>query len=295
MNAIHNLKSYKDLYGEIIQMQDSSDESSDEENNIDRSDIEEEIDGKMFKKQLTKKEFKNLLLYAIDSENLEIVEFAFIFPIDVNTPYLEVSPLMWSAKHDNLEITDFLLRKGAKLDYIAQCNVDYNCLTTAIIFGHLSVVRYFLDLGINPNSDDKGHNALKIAVESVSRDTRIKLKDEYIKEYDDREKIVSLLLERGANPNKYTGGYYDNHEGCSILLILCSYHMNNLLEQFLKYGADVNYFGENGDNVINRCIFGENYEGIKIVLQYGFDINKLDFEVRTHMNKILKKIVTTIS
>jgi len=303
MNKIHNMKSIVELYGEIVIVEDEGDG---EELDIDIlipenfifKDFEKDkityfgYDENGNKNQLSIIEFTNLLKYAINSNNLDIVKFAFEFPIDVNFTEGEIfrnkktgenikmnetSPLMHAASIGNIEIVKYLISKGANIHYNSVLSFVYDCLTSAVSCGKIEIVKLFIELGVKLNYECEDYNALRTALERASRNFRKEMEEKHIKMYEKYEQIVILLLENGANPNKYTGSDM-GYTSSSMLFMPCSWHMNNILKELLKHGADVNYFDGDGDNVVRRCIESENEEGLKMVLDHGFDINKLNEE-----------------
>jgi len=309
MDVIHNMKPFVELYGEVTlhEINVDSFDGEFEDNKFEKYDsqIHEKLnidlsrDENGNKTQLTVVEFQKLIWSAVSSNNLDIVKFAFEFPVDVNFPNCDVyrnkntnkniqlggmTPLMHAAFGANIEIIEYLINKGANIHYTAGISRVYDCLTSAIGRGNIDVVQFFISLGLRINMKYEMYNALRTALDEALVDRRRKVDEKYIEMYQRREQIVILLLENGANPNKYTGsdmGYISS----SMLFLPCSYHMNNILRELLKHGADVNYFDGDGDNVVRRCIASGNQEGLKMVLDHGFDISKLNEEERSYIEK----------
>lgn len=324
LHQLPHLKSFYELYGEVDLIENFKEYSDNDEDNSDiedDSDINIEYDIEMeshassdivvmYKKQLSKKELQNILFSAIESQSLEMVQFAFNFPIDVNLPKGDIyfskkynkyiidnhhSALMEAVCGGNIEIVKYLISKGANIHYTSLMSYNYNCLTSAIIYTCLELVKYFLDLGVPVNDEDEDHNALRTAVDEAVRNTKT-LEKEFEEKYNIKDQIVVLLLERGANPNKNTGSNY-HYVTSSLLFPVCEHHMNYLLEELLKHGANVNYIDNEyghipslrNDNVIRRCLNAENYEGLNLVLEYGFDINLLDEREKKLVHNYLSK------
>lgn len=83
--------------------------------------------------------------------------------------------------------------------------------------------------------------------------------------------VVELLLQEGVNVN--TKNYYGN----SALIWACRYEFNDIAETLLLAGADVNIRNsENGRVPLAEAIYREDVEQVKLLLQYGANVNICD-------------------
>ena len=114
--------------------------------------------------------------------------------VDINAPIRnDLTPLAEAAYAGDLEVVDYLLRKGAKVEGTKK--LPNSPIYFAISKGNTAVVRRFLDLGILPNytwpaGEGTGGTLLTAAVDSGHLDT------------------VELLVQRGADVNFRGSGNY---------------------------------------------------------------------------------------
>ena len=105
-------------------------------------------------------------------------------PIEVNNQdnWLQISPLQIAADRDYLEIVNFLISQGAKLD--AQDFEGDTALHFAAAGGHLEGARLLIQKGANLNlQNQQGETPLYLAV------------------LHHQAELVMFLLEKGADPN----------------------------------------------------------------------------------------------
>lgn len=111
--------------------------------------------------------------------------------VDINAPIRSgLTPLTEAAYFGDLEVVDFLLQKGAKVE--GTTTLPNSPIYFAIIQGNIAIVKRFLDLGISSNYTwpERGGTLLTAAVDAGHLD------------------IVELLVQRGADVNFRGSGNY---------------------------------------------------------------------------------------
>jgi len=88
--------------------------------------------------------------------------------------------------------------------------------------------------------------------------------------YTKNDKIVKLLLNKGADPNRA------DIEGISPLYWAAYTKNDKILKLLLAKGADPNIEDNEGKTPLYWAIYTGNSEATKILLQHGADLNKPD-------------------
>lgn len=122
--------------------------------------------------------------------------------------------------------------------------------------GYLSISKYFLKAGIDPNAIDENGNTAFLLVASKNEDFSSEAK--------------RLLLVAGADPNvkDVTGEY----------LFISEIYNNDTdaISYFLENGVDVNQKSLDGQAAISIAINNSYVEATRLLLEYGVDPNYID-------------------
>ncbi len=133
-------------------------------------------------------------LKAIYARDFSMMDKLLAEGVDINVPIRnDLTPLAEAAFAGDLEVVDYLLRKGAKVE--GSKKLPNSPIYFAIFKNNTAVVRRFYDLGIPPNytwpaGEGTGGTLLTAAVDSGHIE------------------IVELLVQRGADVNFRGSGNY---------------------------------------------------------------------------------------
>lgn len=179
------------------------------------------------------------LLYAANTGNDKIVEVCLADGANPNARINGTSALMHAAQHGHLAVVDRLLAAGADdhgvtIDTICAedgAAIGYHAQTAlmgAVSGGHAETVALLLDRGADVEVTTKdGFNALWYAI----------WEPDDSKEKANKERIIGLLLDAGADPNKRK-----NHIGLGSptpLFWASEYGYEHAVAALLDNGADV--------------------------------------------------------
>jgi ankyrin repeat protein len=136
--------------------------------------------------------------------------------------------LISAASHDHIEIVKLLLDLG--VDINARDNKDRTALMCASRSGNKETVEFLLDKGAEINViNNEGYSALLYAAENSHPILH-------------REKVIELLLERGADPNI-------SIKGLTPLMMVSRFNIN-IVKLLLDHGADINAVDDKGNTAM---------------------------------------------
>ncbi len=182
--------------------------------------------------------------------------------VNIGTYKYETSetPLHWASSVGNIEIVNFLIKKGVDVDI--KNNRGATALHLAIINGHLDVVKKLIELRARINiTDSQGKTPLQLAVSCEACD------------------IVEYLLQVGANPNiscpfidrstddigeldynLYTQAKELEGAKCSPLQLAAFLGNLDIIKLLITYGADVDAVCESKMySCLHMAVFGITY------------------------------------
>jgi len=164
--------------------------------------------------------------------------------------WLNITPLHWAAMNGSLEMTQLLIRKGAKVD-------DPSIYGTAVTFaaqrGAVDVARMLLDRGARveaPRVDD----ATPLMVAAAGGSTA----------------LVKLLLERKASPTRR------DNEGATPLHYAARRGRVEAIRLLLAAGATVDARDNGKQTPLMAAAAGGHAGAIDLLLQSGADVNASD-------------------
>lgn len=126
--------------------------------------------------------------------------------------------------------------------------------------------KHILNYALEQKVNDK--EIIKLLVDRVEN---VNIKDSLIIACENSDidiNIIDLLLERGADINKFDSG------GRSALVITCLTGCKNIFKLLLEKGADVNIQNTTGYTTLHTICFDEqNIEYVELLLDKGADVN----------------------
>ena len=190
------------------------------------------------------------------------------------------TPLYIASFNGHLEIVEFLLRKGAKVDL---GNKDGETpLYIASQEGHLKVIELLLRNGANPNiacsdgitplymASQQGHIEIVDIFLKVGADLNLYCSGNratplHIALYNGHTKVVKLLLSQGANSN------VSSSDGTTPLYLASQNGYIQIVKMLLKEGAKPNLVCNNGRSSLIVASEGGYLGVIKLLLNAGAD------------------------
>ena len=156
---------------------------------------------------------------------------------------------------DALLIIQALIKAGANVNHTS--HIGTTALSHAASDGTLAIVQALLDGGANPHSKEK-KTAMTPFLWSVSNTG------------PDGEKIMQLLLSKGANINQ------TNESGTTALMGAAKCGTASMARALLKAGSDVNATEKIGSTALFYAILNDEPEGanlVKVLIDAGAHVN----------------------
>jgi ankyrin repeat protein len=211
-----------------------------------------------------------------------------------------LTPLVFAAREGDIESAQLLLDAGAPINQVTE--YGWTPLLTAVNNRNYRVAAMLLERGADPNLANKGGwTPLYLATDNRN----IEGGDYPVPKGDmDHLEIISLLLEKGANPNQkikdntltrtiFTMQWFFE-DGATPFIRAAQSSDTALMQLLLKYKADPQATTVNGDNALTASggigwVEGvtyersakENFEAMKMLLDLGLDPNHANNEGRT--------------
>ncbi|KAJ3931415.1 MAG: ankyrin repeat-containing domain protein [Lentinula lateritia] len=189
------------------------------------------------------------------------------------------TPLSAAAVAGNKKMLEFLMSKGAKIDF------QYGSALQSVAYhtGNISISKWLLDNGANVNVQvGQFGNALQASVWGHHKST-IKLLIEYGANINatggpygsalqaagimGKEEIVQLLLDYGADVHAHYGQL-----DTALQAAACCGNAK-IIELLLKHGANVNAQGGKYGNALKAAVYHGKENIVHLLMKYGADIN----------------------
>lgn len=250
------------------------------------------------------------LFYAVKNNNIEMMET--LLNEHVYEPNFINYLVLYSAFKGHVYAMDLLRRHGGTInDVIFNIDrfpetytlVNKTPLILACQFGHIDVIKYLIENGVDVNyKNPNGMTALMIAcshrqIDAVktlleSQLCDVNITDDYGETaifYAKSPQIIDWLLTYGGDIN------HQNNHGKTALLLSFFKNNDDLAIKLLEYGADINLNSAEIQSLLADAIIEDNYERIKIMLEYGVDMTSPDplfSAVRLSKHEIIDMMLT---
>jgi ankyrin repeat protein len=211
------------------------------------------------------------LHFAVMTGNLEIIKLLLDHKAEFKDLPASRHPFFLAASLGNIEAMKLLIQYGADPKQIYK-PFNETALHAAAHNDNVDAVKFLLELGLDVNANSEFGTPLYYAHDSYTCMNGISnlsaemwLKPNPIPSPKLNLNVISLLLEKGANPN--IGGKYIH----PIHLAALGKNIS-LVKQLIKHGADPKAGGE-GVNGLHYAIVSGSFELVDLFLQSGIDIN----------------------
>ena len=169
--------------------------------------------------------------------------------------HVPVTMLEVAASHNQLEIMQYLIRKGADVNLAYD---ERTMLHTAAYLGSVQMLRLLIDNGANVNSKGfRNSSALHEAVGFITSDDNP----------DKSLEIVEILLSHGVDIDTKDE---DNYTALHLVGNL------RIAEFLINRGADINAKSKGGDRPLDRAAVGGDLEMANFLIQKGAQVNDND-------------------
>lgn len=202
----------------------------------------------------------NIVKYKVEVLHTDVNE------IDDDDPQ-KTSPLLIACSRERFDIAKYLIEKGADVNY--RNKYGYIPLSILInkIGADLNLIKLIIDSGANLNTYSGisvGYNnympLLTLAIEKTNTNSNAL-------------KIVSYMLDHGANPNFYYKAEYRN----APLIKACLIENTDVIELLIKHNVDINkvYTTQRGERIsaLSYSSLLSSIEIVNILLRNGADYN----------------------
>jgi ankyrin repeat protein len=161
-----------------------------------------------------------------------------------------MTPLMIAIKKGEMDISTYLISKGADLDF--RDNDGNTALIHAIRKGAIHLACMMIEKGANTRYRDMdGNNALMVQMGNPSSPLY----------------ILTLLLNTGMSPDT------QNNDGMTPLMKAALMRDPSYLLELLKHGANPNIRNNNGDTALIIASRHRMVEHVRLLLEYGAHTN----------------------
>ena len=199
------------------------------------------------------------LKYAIWGKHFDIVKLLIENGASINLiDNKNYTPINYAIFEKQFNIVKLLLEKGADFNYLNQ--KKYNYLQEYVRQCNRDAVKFLIKEGSDINVLHENGKLLDILVIDSYGDTT----------FDEFEKIIELLIENGYDINS------KNLKGHTALHTACIYQDTDMINIFLRNGANVHSEDNDGENPIYHSITKTfNAENVKQLIDADSDLEKI--------------------
>ncbi|XP_008547797.1 putative ankyrin repeat protein RF_0381 [Microplitis demolitor] len=207
-----------------------------------------------------------------------------ILPVTIkNEDIKEDNPLYYTARNNAVEIAEYLINRGARVDIYPSkySSPFYHCtpLHVAIKFESFEVAQILINKRASVHT--KTENGKKPRDLAIEKDAGAKINDFPNKVLPlhqaiavNNDSVTKLLLKRGVDINVICTSPVSKYLNCTLLQLAVSTENFEIVNLLLKYKADVNKSTKKLGSPIGIAVDQNNYELYELLLKAGADINK---------------------
>lgn len=226
---------------------------------------------------------------------LNIIETLFTHGADFSAADgFQQTPLYWAAYSERIDYLRLLLEKGADR---TECRKDGGTpLHAAALAGFLEAMKLLLGDEMNPKKAPNDASASgpenSANFDIVDREGCTPLMLAVIHSHNDKYvKIVSLLLERGADPNGSSEGY----KGRPLLYIASKKGAAGIMKLLIDHGATIDVRSKKGSTPLHVATKWRRKKAVKLLLQEGANIDAKNDEGMTALDLAMENGDSRIS
>jgi ankyrin repeat protein len=184
--------------------------------------------------------------HAYSANKLAMLKLLQSYGGSVNAKDMMGSPLIVLALRDKRdEVVDFLLECGADVNVVNWANNGNPLMVDAFLRRRIDTIKKLLDRGADPNAKDNVGTSILISAVKVESKTL---------GADDREELISLLLNYGANPND------SDLWGKSAASFIVERGLFSLVPLLMEKGLDLSKPLSNGETLAEYARRNHNLE-----------------------------------
>lgn len=167
-----------------------------------------------------------------------------------------LNPLLACVTNDNVEMTNYLVNKGVRLDIVNERGAT--ALKLAAMNGNFEIAKLLIDRGCDPNAaDHDGWTALQNAAGLGHTE------------------IVEILLAAGADPNRSTMNADPDEQGRTPLTDASYEGHEEIVALLLRNGADPNKITALRSTALREAVFADHFAVARMLIEAGADVNHI--------------------
>jgi ankyrin repeat protein len=205
------------------------------------------------------------LLYSVGRGNLELTRFLVSKGADLNIDGPQA--MIFAANRSHFEVLRYLV-EDQKLNVSAQTDDGNYSLIGAVIGGNLDIVKYLVKNGANLNlkNDTKTADYKNLSLYGTPLIHAVT---------SDKFSIVRYLIDTGANVNIKT------NSGYSALMLAIMFNKFETARYLIDKGADMNDQDANGYTVLMHAAIQVKFDLVKHLVEKGADVNRANAKGKT--------------
>ena len=197
------------------------------------------------------------LLYSVGRGNLELTRYLVTKGADINTDGAQA--LIFAANRSHFDVLKYLV-EDVKVSVNAQTDEGNYSLIAAVVGGNIDIAKYLIMQGANLNlkNDIKTPDYKNLSLYGTPLIHAVT---------SDKFNMVKYLLEAGANVNIKT------NSGYSALMLSIMFNKFETAKYLVDHGADVNDQDANGYSVLMQAAIQVKFDLVKHLVEKGADVN----------------------
>ncbi len=182
-----------------------------------------------------------------------------------------LNPLLACVTNDNVEMTNYLVNKGVRLDILSERGT---ALKFAAMNGNFEIAKLLIDRGCDPNAADQdGWTALQNAAGLGHTE------------------IVEILLAAGADPNRSTMNADPDEQGRTPLTDASYEGHEEIVALLLRNDADPNKITALRSTALREAVFADHFAVARMLIEAGADVNHICGQGQTPLSLACGQLV----